>query len=305
MQISFTGFEQKVFLNNKPFCPKIYCGDGIVPAGFNAIRILLDLSERSLLQWNKQVLKGKESVDRGLAILWELDFALNEGSLDDDVRFLTFQLNIQHFNDKIWPIFKDNTLGASLYSGFFFKENLEYIKALAALLDDACSCFLFLDTTPFNRLSFFHSFNQEVFGHLHLFLKGPLVEQYPYAFPAFGWDHGASPLGYCAENYMSSCPESALPLGLCLSKNTPPSQFERALDFLGTAPFRVIPENLLNQEWEGIDDLILFPDFLSENAKRQVKGFLAAGGRVINFPNDVATLLPQGISHLSSLVSLR
>ena len=62
----------------------------------------------------------------------------------------------------------------------------------------------------------------------------------------------------------------------------------------------MIYENLLTHEWDGIDKLIIFPQALTEWARRKIRGFVAAGGEIITYP-DVATLLqPQETSPLSS-----
>jgi hypothetical protein len=59
-------------------------------------------------------------------------------------------------------------------------------------------------------------------------------------------------------------------------------------------PFRVIPENLLIHQWDGLDDLIFEPSMMSFQGKRNLQGFCAAGGRVITA--DFLVGLPNEIS---------
>src|SRR5437016_859051 len=98
MQIHFeyTGFEQQIRINGSGFVPMIYDGKGNPPAGFNGVCISLDASDRSSLQWQEVVQKAQHHVVQGLLILWDLQLDLLEGSLEDDTRFMTLQLGVQH-----------------------------------------------------------------------------------------------------------------------------------------------------------------------------------------------------------------
>jgi len=46
-------------------------------------------------------------------------------------------------------------------------------------------------------------------------------------------------------------------------------------------PFKCIPEEHLNEHWDGVDVLIVEPDSLGEMGKRMLLGFEAAGGKVV------------------------
>ena len=47
-------------------------------------------------------------------------------------------------------------------------------------------------------------------------------------------------------------------------------------------PYRIISELYLTEGWDGIDDLIVFGSAVSRQGIRKLRGFLAAGGRVIH-----------------------
>ncbi len=289
MQIHFeyTGFEQQMYINGSCFVPKIYDGAGEPPSGFNVARICLDASERSPLHWQEAVLKAQQQVAQGRLLMWDLELDLLEGSLEDDARFMTLQLGVQHFVEAIWSFFKAQTLGVSLYRGLFSqqieKSMIAYLKLLAALLPEEAPCFLFFDTTHIvDPASYFRLLSLESFGHLHLVIKGPCAERFPYALPTFAWGHLSSPLGFSSDSCGPPVSQRRIEYAICLTERGGDACMEHAIASLGETPFRVIPEALLTQEWDGIEKLIIFPEWLEERGLRKIRGFVAAGGEVIN-----------------------
>lgn len=281
LHMQFTGFEQRLFLNQTPFFAKIY--DGIdPPAGFNVVTIALDATERSLLNWAEGIAAAHRAIEKGMLILWELQFALLDGSMEDEARFLTLQLNVQHFHEFLWPRFREYTFGVALFRGPPHEEMIPYLKSLAALLDEEITPFIFIDTSNLTSYAeYFRKMNQEKCGHLTLILKGPLPAQFPWALPALGWDHSQSPLGFCAQTVMPQPHQREIRHALCLPAKEG-VDLEKVVNVFGSLPFRVIPENLLNCEWEGIEKLVIFPDDITERTARQIRGFVAAGGEVIS-----------------------
>ena len=82
--------------------------------------------------------------------------------------------------------------------------------------------------------------------------------------------------------------QSEANIGICLGKlyerdSSPPQwvveRFEEA--FSKSSGCRVIGEEELIAEWDGLDDLMIFPEALSIEGKRMIEGFVAAGGNVI------------------------
>ena len=297
MQIHFeyTGFEQQIQIDGSCFVPKIYDGEGDPPEGFNAVRICLDASDRSALHWQEALLKAQYHGAQGRLMLWDLQMDLLEGSLEDDARFMTLQLGVQHFVEVIWSLFKDQTLGVTLYRGPFNeqvkKSMIGYLKLLAALLPEEAPCFLFLDTTPVvDPAPYFRLLSLESFGHLRLVTKGPCAERFPYALPTCAWDHRASPLGFCSDAPGPVLPQRRIEYAICLPETSGDTCIENAIAALGEIPFRVIPEALLTQEWDGIEKLIIFPEWLDERGMRKVRGFVAAGGEVINMNLQVVQM---------------
>ena len=230
-----------------------------------------------MLQWEEPLALAHQAIETGLFILWELDFKFEETSLEDDVSVMALQLNVRHFCEAVWAQFEQYSVGVALYKGEWQKDKVAYIKSLAALLPDETAAFILI-AVKLNAASFFTSINQEELGHLIPILKGQIPEQYPLALPALGWNHGASPLGFYSNHLYELPPSKPLSDALYLTEGLSEAQIQSAIAFFGARPFRVIPENLLSQEWEGIDRLWLLPITPSEKARRQLCGFVAAGG---------------------------
>lgn len=285
--IYYSGFQQKTFFKEQPFFPRIFSGRGSeIPHGFNVATILLEANERSHLNWKKEEERATDLIEKGFFILWEIDFALLEGSLEDEARFLTLGLAIDHFMATIWPKFQENTFGFLLFRGILSLSNrdqlLDYLRLISAALPDNLFIFLLFDTTNFpDPSSYFHATNQKAFQPFRLILKGEYAMRYPFALPALGWDHGASPLGFFSEKNYPKVDEQRITAAICLSEKVDSSELSRVIEEWETTPFRVIPEEMLTEEWEGIDDLMIFPDAISPQGQRKLLGFSAAGGRII------------------------
>ncbi|MCH9624892.1 MAG: hypothetical protein S4CHLAM123_00540 [Chlamydiales bacterium] len=303
-QIEYSGFEQRLLIHNKPFVAHVYEGLGDVPEGFNTVCITLDAQESSLLNWEQDLQRAVLYAQKGYFILWELDLQVCEGSLEDEGRFKTLQLSVNHFSQTVLPKFLDQTLGVAFFRGELQLETrgevLDYLKLLAAQLPEEVLCFLYLDTSAMQSAAlFFQLINQEAFGFFHLFLKGPFVEKYPFAVAQFGWGHSQSVLG-CTKSQIS-LQSRTVSLGVLLPEVFELDVMDRLVAELKERPFRVIPENLLTQEWDGLEHLIVLSNFISNRGQRKLLGFSAASGNIIKYPDDAAALQLLETSPLFSL----
>lgn len=288
MEINFTGFEQKLLMHQQTFVPHIYDQEGFPPVGFNVACVRLEASARSRLDWNKEIIHAEALIEKGYFILWDLEFELSEDSLEDETLFLSLKLSLDHFCNTIWKQFGENSFGVALFRGALTLQNrdaiLGYLKTLAAFLPEEASCFLFLDTSYVkDAVTYFQLTSQVAFPPFHLIVKGEFATRYPYAFPAFGWDHEMSPFSHPIR----------IKQAICLSEKVEKRAFQALIEQLGTTPFRVIPEEILTYEWDGIDVLFVLPGGISKRGQRKLDGFVAAGGRVIKFPSDEAWLRLQ------------
>lgn len=326
MSIVFSGFEQKLLLNEHPFYPHIHPSSESIPEHCNAACIRLNASSSSLLDWEQEIEKAHELIADGLWILWEMDFALYAEAFSDEARFLILETAVQHFTKTVWPLFSHKTIGVVLHRGslnfaenfpwvledreecrqegslppFFCRELvLKQLKLLASCLPEEALCFLLLDTDSIeDPVSYFRLTNLAAFFPFHLILKGKWPQRFPYALPSFGWDHGHSPLGVLTDQPRTIFSEINIPLALCLPEATEWEEVHSVIERLDT-PFRVIPEQILTNEWDGVDQLIVFSKGVTERGRRKLLGFCAAGGTVLTVGELLG--LPNEVSFLNKL----
>ena len=143
-----------------------------------------------------------------------------------------------------------------------------YFQMLSHRLPDEMPLALLFDATGCGSISEQHLlFSGDRFDHFELALKGALH---------FG--------GLIWEEDQIKPPSRDVTQALCFpleSFCTEPilAQIEWLMHSL-SAPFRVIPEIFLTEQWEGIDVLHVIQDTVSLQGERKLKGFAAAGGRI-------------------------
>jgi hypothetical protein len=165
---------------------------------------------------------------------------------------------------------------------------------IATTFPEEAFCCLFLDVSEIIDLStYFLWIHPTNFGSLHLFLKGPFIQAYPFSSPIFAWGNGISPLGFCSLQMENLLPQTRIKHAICLPEYFESSNLEKAMQIWKEIPFRIIYESHLTHEWDGIDYLMIFPESITEKGWRKIRGFIAAGGEVINYPNVEASLQLQ------------
>lgn len=306
LSILFSGFQQRLLLNGSHFYPCIYPAGGPFPEECNTVSIRLEASSTSLLDWKKEIEQAEFFKNKGKRILWELDFNLYADTFSDETRLLALEVAAQHFSRAIWPHFSQVSLGVVLYRGsldfsegfpWSFEEReacterpslfcrdvaLKHLKLLAACLPEEVVCFLLLDADSImDAVSYFRLANLSVFFPFHLILKGKWAQTYPYALPALAWEHECSPLGIFSSPPKDLVPELNVPLAIYLPEQTNWQEFGAVIERVGSTPFRMIPEKLLVHEWEGVDQLIVCSQGVTERGKRKLCGFAAAGGVIL------------------------
>ncbi len=164
---------------------------------------------------------------------------------------------------------------------------LEYLLLLASRLPDTLPIYLFLNVSAFAPHPLWQAqlLHAERFEHLNLALNGTTLP-----IQAWGWQSSVHSLGYSGQEDPSnlSAPQE-IKVGICLPSMLMcrPSQFtgleEAFVKLLEEGiPFRIIAENHLITEWDGLDYLIYTPAGLSIQGKRKLQGFCAAGGTVVS-----------------------
>jgi hypothetical protein len=240
----------------------------------NASIIKLDGTLSSALQWTEGRKKALTEIARGRKIAWYLDLGLFDRlpkSLHSPEQFMTLSFAVDHFKDTLWNEFQRYSIGVLLYRGSpeFVKEPLEFVKALKAR--DQCADFLqqlashvpeeiplwiqFTETGQ-NPLLTLLGHDPSLYDRFHI----DSDEQY-----LWGSDLAAS------EALLMPSPEiddeaKLLPyLRFCLQKGR----------------IKKIPEGSLISCWEGLDRLYYSEELLTASGRRQLQGFIAAGGEVL------------------------
>ena len=237
------------------------------------------------LRWQGPLERATEISNEGKKILWEFDFG--KFSYRDPAAFQSFTLAVEEFVKRLYPLFEEQTAGVILcqadgsyvdrfpisewgdvfeewkegkptldfvaqYRIFCTQMLAEYLHRLASFLPETLTVFALFDLKGICPGLQMQLLSKERFEHIELSL-----------------------------DLLSELPQ----LGICLP---PDSLFDQvALEELEGVvgeliekkiPFRGVPESKLNELWNGLDQLIVFPSFLSVQGKRKLAGFVAAGG---------------------------
>lgn len=108
------------FVKGKRFYPKIYIGSNSISDGYNGVMIELDGRIKSDLNWEEALAHAESLVEKGYTILWFLNLGLFSElpfSLYTQTQLQTLSLSIEHFIEKVWKKYYQNSLGLCLYKG--------------------------------------------------------------------------------------------------------------------------------------------------------------------------------------------
>lgn len=259
------------------------------------------------------VKQAEAAVFQGKWIVWHLDFHFAENPLfiDDSALFFSQGLSIEEFAKKLYGPFQKNTLAASLFQGdsdfsryFIWTEQHElyyqekagdwqgieegerkrvfaadifsgYLQRLSSFFPDTLAALCLVDVAAISSPSlcaFF--FTRERFGHLLLALRSSSLP--------------IGPLQWLKEglSFQDTC---QMTLGVCLTSNDKVTQnaiavFDDVFQKLckKNIAFRLLEEDFLTESWDGINDLIVLTSYVSTQGVRKMRGFVAAGGRVVS-----------------------
>jgi hypothetical protein len=193
------------------------------------------------------------------------------------------QLHLDEFNQAHPDRLGKSIEGQQLLSFFCRDVALEYMALLAGRLPDSLPRYLMLEMPeaidPLWQAQLLNPECFEVFGLMVKNAKIPLQ--------ALRWDE-SSIFGSIGKIYSPIPTKQDIKIGVCLppADMCRPSQYaglQAALTLLVNShiPFRLIAEDHLITDWDGLDDLFYVPTGLSAQGKRKLQGFCAAGGTVI------------------------
>lgn len=174
-----------------------------------------------------------------------------------------------------------DSIGRKLFAADVFSE---YLHRISSFLPDTLAPCCFLDATSIESSSFLALLlSRERFQHLLLALKHAKLP-----LGCLNWEEGRSFGGWVGRGapYFSAVHDVTLGVCVPLEEHMRKELMDQ-LDLVFAkldqmeVPYRVIPELYLSESWDGIDELIVLSAGLSAQGVRKLKGFLAAGGRVV------------------------
>lgn len=278
--------------------------------------VMISLDARQVeINWDSFLALGKEIAAEGKYILWDVDFKFQEHPvfIQDSHLFFSFSLFLEEFAQKLWLPLEEYSFGVSLYKGSLdfsscflwteqqeqhyrekaeeypllvnnkeFRKQLfdvdlffEYLHRMGSVLPEAALICCLLSLSAQNtQAELAVLLSSERVPHMTLALKGTAMPLGP-----LGWDLEGVHTRSLEEPSVGVC----LPEGEFLSESV-----LQSLDVIFSLlqekeiTFRVMEEGRLHEQWDGIDDLIVLSSCMSIQGIRKLKGFIAAGGRVVS-----------------------
>ncbi|HEY2810351.1 MAG TPA: hypothetical protein VGJ00_03055 [Rhabdochlamydiaceae bacterium] len=299
MTFKYSAEHRGFYREGKAFVPKIQ-------GNIAAIGLCGSLKED--LEWSCERVLAQSAVESGKDILWEIDFCFSSSGLKPRDS-ATFFAHVRALEEcvRLISTFSAQTFGlclfcgdvhfSSLFEGYGWEETLrDRLEELAAVSKEAAE----LLPRPIEEWGryvrlFYADLLAEYLHRLVSFLPDGLI---PFAFfDARGGESAAfltqlfSPVRF--QHLCLSLATDAPPLAICF-----PSDAYCTQEILSTLdlcmqtltaehiPFRIIFEDKLTEEWDGLDKLIAISEGLSPQGKRKLQGFCAAGGEIAYATQD-------------------
>lgn|GEM_PF-1180757 len=253
-----------------------------------SIEIRLSALPTDDLSWAIERRIALEAIEEGKTILWTIDLGLDPvvESLTDEAAFQQRAIALTTFVKKMSPISTGKCLGVVLASSDLYRkvhvrdewevdfEEVEepfrshlkamtlfsdYLHRLASYLPEDVPVIVRIDARKASNLA-----------DVAILLS---KERFRYfQIEVIGWVLQSGAIG-CV------IPEDAY----CHIKTR--RGLEDIFTWLGekNESFRLVPENLLNEEWDGLNTLIVLSSATSAFGRRKIRGFAATGGQIVAF----------------------
>jgi hypothetical protein len=248
------------------------------------------------LDWTRELAAAKLLVEQGKRIVWKCNLGLESPfyPLDDEMRFQAATLAMSRFSEQVWPYFQESTDFICLYRGtadflpFFswserqltdferFQEEEDqttakssfaaesfaiYFQMLSHRLPDEAKVLLLFDVTQLPPICALKSLSKERFEHFSIGLRGMTL-------PIEGLRWNGETVAY---HSIESNSGAIFPKAPC----------ERLSELVTLPGVKIIFEQFVSEEWEGLDQLYVIAGSLSPQGMRKLSGFSAAGGEII------------------------
>lgn len=309
---AFSADHRGFYRNEVPFYPLVQDAADPLLSWSNCVLIRLPALLSDDLDWTQEMQVAKRAVEAKKDILWEIDLGLGAFQFlpNDSASFYAFSLALEEFSKKVWPEFQSQTFGVALYRGklspqqsfpmaywesafaegnatdydlFCVQLLSEYLHRLVSFLPDSAVPFALIDISGFaSPTKIAQFFSKERFEYLHLALKGADIP-----FSGICWEEGEAGQGWLGLEACASENLSEVSLGVYLPKDEYiHADLVEKMDGLIASlqqkaiPFRIVCEEKLTEQWDGLDRLIVPSSALSVQGKRKLLGFIAAGGSI-------------------------
>ena len=284
---------------------------------YNAVNILLDATDDSKLDFLSKQDQIEAAIAQKKKLFFEFQFGMDSitHNFKDQMAFFGYSIGITTFINTVYEKYRDHVEGVFLYRGAGdFRKAIESHLELRELREDFCRG-LSGDLAHFEYvfsiqilMEYLHrlaaALDDELSLHVLLNLKGissaskqaEMLAAYtfPYIKPAvkgaqiphngLGWEKGRSQVGYVGSSIENYSLTDVANVAILLPElgRVPYSDLDAEIAKLNESgvSYKIIPEDMLNQSWHLIDDLMVFEELVSSEGKRMIDGFIAAGGRV-------------------------
>jgi hypothetical protein len=172
----------------------------------------------------------------------------------------------------------------------------EYLHRLVSFLPDAAMPFALIDISAIASAAWASQFfSRERFEYLNLAIKGAKAP-----FSGICWEEGHEAQGWLGSSAQRTQERNITEptIGVLLPEDARidalvVQEFDSLLFDLmeKRAAFRIVSEEKLTEQWDGLDKLIVFSRALGAQGKRKLLGFIAAEGRVATIGDRIG--LPE------------
>lgn len=243
--------------------------------------IALDAKMTGSLEWNRELEKAAEAVNAGRKILWDVQMGLFSElnyPASNGMQMRALELALEHVVEKAWDPFAEQSLGLLLFHGSIpwqKEEEIELLHQLILSIPSEIPLYLHLDCEKVpdavRQLLLLHP---EKVLHCRLILENAFFPPASHLFRGF---------------VEAGRKDAEMPYAICLPalsflEKSPPSILQDLFQVFQSQnlPLRWIPEEVLTQEWQGLDWIFYFPQALTHQGKRKLLGFAAAGGTIVS-----------------------
>ncbi|MBI3211206.1 MAG: hypothetical protein HYZ47_00760, partial [Simkania negevensis] len=205
-----------------------------------------------------------------------------------------YQGTILYDQHLLWDRQQKEDFEASLYYNRLTEEkgrllfSLEilsaYLHRLAPHFPEEVFLFANFDASLIEQKSILaYLLSKEHFPHVYLGIKNAKAP-----LGILRWEGGATRGGFLGGRALKELEKEEVKVGvvlplLSLVEESLLEKVEKIFTRLNEPKisYRVIEEPFLTENWDGLDTLLVFPEYLSSHGKRKLQGFIAAGGKVL------------------------